>query len=200
MWARSASASDGSRWRAESGCASVACRNSTSAPRITRPGDDSAARATVLSSSRMLPGQWYCSSRSDRFLREALAVERQPVGRAVAAEEALRQHRNVAGALAERRQPDREGVDAVVEILAEPGIAHELIERPIGRRDQPEVDLDRLVARRAARTAVPRARAAAWPAPMSARSPISSRNSVPLFAISSRPGLRSFAPVNAPFS
>ena len=31
--------------------------------RITRPGDDSAARDTVLSSSRMLPGQGYaCSS------------------------------------------------------------------------------------------------------------------------------------------
>ena len=37
--------------------ASPACRKSTSTGRMTRPGDDSAARETVLSSSRMLPGQ-----------------------------------------------------------------------------------------------------------------------------------------------
>jgi hypothetical protein len=35
-----------------------ACRNSMSPSRITAARDDSAARDTVLSSSRMLPGQW----------------------------------------------------------------------------------------------------------------------------------------------
>ena len=50
------------------------------------------------------------------------------------------------GALAQRRQPDRERVDAVVEILAEARVADELIERPVGRRDQAEVHLDRGVA------------------------------------------------------
>ena len=49
-------------------------------------------------------------------------------------------------ALAQRRQPDRERVDAVVEVFAEAAVAHELLERPVGRRDQPEVDRDRLVA------------------------------------------------------
>ena len=49
-------------------------------------------------------------------------------------------------ALAQRRQPDRERVDAVIQIFAEPRVAHELIERPVGRRDQPEVDFDRRVA------------------------------------------------------
>ena len=48
--------------------------------------------------------------------------------------------------LAQRRQPDRERVDAVVEVLAEARVADELLERPVGRRDQPEVDFDRRVA------------------------------------------------------
>ena len=94
----------------------------------------------------MLPGQWYCSSRSIASFEKRLAVERQAVGGAVAREEALREDRDVGRALAQRRQADRERVDAVVEILAEPRVADELIERPVGRRDQAEVDLDRLVA------------------------------------------------------
>ena len=43
-------------------------------------------------------------------------------------------------------QPDRERVDAVVEVLAEPAVADELVERPVGGRDQAEVHLDRLLA------------------------------------------------------
>ena len=61
MWARSASRSDGqARVSGFLGGPRMAwpCRNSMSAARITRPGADSAARDTVLSSSRMLPGQW----------------------------------------------------------------------------------------------------------------------------------------------
>src|ERR1044071_499755 len=43
--------------REDSTGVSAACRNSMSCGRMTRPGDDSAARETVLSSSRMFPGQ-----------------------------------------------------------------------------------------------------------------------------------------------
>ena len=82
----------------------------------------------------------------DRFARERLAVERQSLRRAVARQEALREHRDVHLPLAQRGQPDRERVDAVVKVLAEPSVAHELLERPVGRRNQPEVDRDRLVA------------------------------------------------------
>ena len=117
-----------------------------SAARIERPGADSAARETVLSSSRMLPGQWYEASSSCDFGRELFRVERQSVRGAVAREKAIRQHRNIHGALAQRRQPDREGVDAVVEIFAETALAHEHVERAIGGRDQAEVDVDRFVA------------------------------------------------------
>jgi hypothetical protein len=80
------------------------------------------------------------------MLREAFAVERQPLGRAVARQEALRQDRNVHLAFAQRWQPNREGVDAVVEVFAEAAVADELLERPVGRANQPEVDRDRLVA------------------------------------------------------
>jgi hypothetical protein len=66
MCDRSASRSDGMRAGASGTGATWACRNSISLSRITRPGADSAARDTVLSSSRMLPGQWYaCSSDID---------------------------------------------------------------------------------------------------------------------------------------
>ena len=169
-------------------------------PRMTRPGDDSAARETVLSSSRMLPGQWYCSSRSVASFENALAVERQAVRGAVAREEALRQDGNVGGALAQRRQPDGEGVDAVVEILAEARVADELVERAVGRRNQPEVDFDRVVAAQPLEAPLLEHAQQLGLADECDMSPISSRNSVPLLASSSRPGLRSCAPVKAPFS
>ena len=58
----------------------------------------------------------------------------------------MRKHRNVDRPLAQRGQPNREGVDAVEQVLAEASVADEQIERPVGRRDQPEVDGDRSVA------------------------------------------------------
>ena len=135
----------------------------------------------------------------ERLARELLGVERQAVRRAVAGEEAIGEHRDVDGALAQRRQTDRERVDAVVEVLAEAAVADELIERPVGRRDQPEVDVDRACCRRAARSGRSSSTRSSLACATSDRSPISSRNSVPSLASSSRPGLRSCAPVNAPF-
>ncbi len=78
--------------------------------------------------------------------RQLLGVERQAVGGAVAADEPRRQHRDVHRPLLERRQPDREGVHPVEQVLAEAALAHELVERAVGGRDQPEVDVDRLAA------------------------------------------------------
>ena len=83
------------------------------------------------------------------FRRELLGVKRQAVGRTVARQEAIGQHRNVDGAFAQRRQADRKGVDAVVEVLAEPAFADEHVEWAIGRRDQAEVDVNRLIATQA---------------------------------------------------
>ena len=56
MCARSASASDGSRSPDGATNGVLAWRNSISDARMLRPGADSAARETVLSSSRMFPG------------------------------------------------------------------------------------------------------------------------------------------------
>ncbi len=57
MCARSASASVGICSPLACGALLFAWRNSTSDARIDRPGADNAARDTVLSSSRMFPGQ-----------------------------------------------------------------------------------------------------------------------------------------------
>ena len=85
----------------------------------------------------------------ERFAREGLAVERHALGRAVAGQEALAQHRNVDLPLAQRWQPDGERVDAVVQVLAEAAVADELFERAVGGRNQPEIDRDRLVSAQA---------------------------------------------------
>ena len=50
-----------------------------SAGRMTRPGEDSAARDTVLSSSRMLPGQWYCIRRSAASFAKLLPSRGRPL-------------------------------------------------------------------------------------------------------------------------
>src|SRR4051794_24316107 len=64
MCARSASASDGRRSGPEGCSTEWVCRNSTSCARIARPGAERAARDTVLSSSRMLPGHEYVMNAS----------------------------------------------------------------------------------------------------------------------------------------
>ena len=51
---------------------------------------------------------------------------------------------DVLAALAERRHADREDVEPVVEVLAEAALLDEVDEAPVGRRDQAEVDADRL--------------------------------------------------------
>ena len=201
MCARSASRERraAARGRARAGSAS-ACRNSMSDARMVRPGADSAARDTVLSSSRMLPGQRIRRAAVERLAREHLGVDRQAVGGAVARQEALRQHRDVDLPLAQRRQADGERVDAVVQVLAEAALAHELLERrgwsPRSAGSRPRST--RLPPSRSNRRSSS-TRSSLACATID-RSPISSRNSVPSLASSSRPGLRSCAPVNAPFS
>ena len=76
-------------------------------------------------------------------------------------DEAPDQQRNVLGPLAQRRHADREDVEPVVQVLAERPRRDQLLEIAVGRGDDPHVDVDRLRAPRAARSAAPRARAAA---------------------------------------
>ena len=47
--------------------------------RMTAPGEDNAARDTVLSSSRMLPGQGYATSWSVASLAKLLASSGRPL-------------------------------------------------------------------------------------------------------------------------
>ena len=99
------------------------------------------SRSIRFSSSRMLPGHQYVarifSAESDSpltGLRNLLAV---------ALEEQPRQLRQILEAIAQRRHPDRNDVDPVVEILAEAAFLHRALEIDVGRRDQAEVGLDR---------------------------------------------------------
>ena len=59
-------------------------------------------------------------------------------------DEVLDQERDVARALAQRRQADRHHVQAVVEILAKGAGRDLLLQIAVGRGDQPHVDADRL--------------------------------------------------------
>ena len=63
--------------------------------------------------------------------------------RAVAADEEVDEHRQVLDALAQRRQPHRNHVEAVVEIFAERAVLDRALEVDVGRRDQPERGADR---------------------------------------------------------
>src|SRR5262249_28988153 len=54
--------------------------------------------------------------------------------------------RNVLFALAQRRQPDGEDVQAIEEILTELARRHGLLRHAVGRRDHPHVDLDLVLA------------------------------------------------------
>ena len=85
--------------------------------------------------------------------------------------------------IGKHRQPE-------VEILAELPRGDRRLQVPVGRRDDPHVDVQRRRAADALEASSPRARAGSWPAAPSGRSPISSRNSVPRCASSNLPGLR----------
>ena len=75
----------------------------------------------------MLPGQSCCSSSVHRLVRDA--GDRLPHLLGVLREEVLGEQRDVLAALAQRRQRDRDDVDAVEQILAEPALG-----------DQPSAD------------------------------------------------------------
>src|SRR5262249_10318443 len=58
-------------------------------------------------------------------------------------EEVVDEQRNVAPSLAQRRQTDADDVQSVEEVFAERAARDELLEIPVGRRDEPHVDADR---------------------------------------------------------
>src|SRR4030067_385291 len=58
------------------------------------------------------------------------------------ADEVLDQQRDVVAALAQRRDDEREHVEAVVEILAKRALLHHALERAVGGRDHAPLPLD----------------------------------------------------------
>ena len=76
-------------------------------------------------------------------------------------EEVPDQQRDVVGALAQRRQLDREHVQPVEEVAPEPPLGDLLLQVAVGGRDQAHVDAHASGCRRPARTRAPAARAAA---------------------------------------
>jgi hypothetical protein len=121
------------------------------------------------------------------------------LGRGTALQERVDQHRDVGHPLAQRRQVDREGADAVVQVLAEAAVGHHRLQRLVGGRHQAEIGLLRFD-RAHARKVPDSISRSSLTCIDSGTSPISSRNSVPPLAVSTRPGLRAVAPVKAPFS
>ena len=72
------------------------------------------------------------------------AVDRLGVLLRIALEEELRERRNVAPAIAQRRHLERDHVQPVIQIFAEPAFRHLLRQVAIRRRDHPHVDANRL--------------------------------------------------------
>ena len=102
-------------------------------------------------------------------------------------------------ALAQRRDRERDAVEAEVQILAE-ALAGDLgLEIAVGGRDEADVDRPR-GAPADAHDLAALEHAQQLRLQRGGISPISSRNTVPPRAVSSRPGLGRAAPVNAPFS
>ena len=100
------------------------------------------SRSIRFSSSRMLPGHQYFFSIA--IVESAMPWMLLAEARVVAAQEELGELREVLGALAQRRQLDRDDVEPVVEVLAEPAFLHRLLEVDVGGGDQAELGLDRL--------------------------------------------------------
>ena len=61
-----------------------------------------------------------------------------------ALDEIFRQRNDLARAIAQRRHPDLDHVEAIIKVLAKTLLAHELFEVLIGRRDDARIDLDGL--------------------------------------------------------
>ena len=79
----------------------------------------------------------------ERARRDAVDDLAEP--RAIFLDEVMHEQRDVLGPLAQRRQVQREHVDAVIEILAKPAACNELLELAIGRGDDPDVDAPILI-------------------------------------------------------
>ena len=98
-------------------------------------------RSTTLRSSRTLPFHGCCRSSADRVRRQRARLPVVAPRSRGCAKWAARAGTS-AGPLAQRRRADGDGVDAVVEVLAEAASGQQAVEVVVGRGDDPHVDLD----------------------------------------------------------
>ena len=99
------------------------------------PGVSTTARSMTFSSSRKLPEPVMLGEQVERVRRELQTG--LPVLLAVLLEEVPDQEWNIVLAIAERRQLDRDHVQPVEQILAEPVLLHHLAEIDVGGGDDP---------------------------------------------------------------
>ena len=95
-----------------------------------------------FSSSRMFPGHQYDAQDVERGLGDSLDVLAELD--VVAAEEEARQLGEILEPIAQRRHPDRDHVEPVVQVLAEPAVLDRLVEIDVGRGNEAQVRLDRV--------------------------------------------------------
>src|SRR5439155_15140421 len=112
-------------------------------------------------------------------------------------EEVLGEREDVLRAVAQRRELDREDVEAVVEVAAEESLTDQLLEVAVGAGDHLHVDAPRAVGATGVIVPSSRTRRSATCSPGLA-SPTSSRKMQPPLASTKRPARFSVAPVNAP--
>ena len=116
-------------------------------PAGSRPGSTACAPAPPPAPSRSR-ARGCCRARhrpcrqADRRPRDP--GDRLPHLRREPGHEVLGQERDVVAALAQRRQPDRDDVDAVEQVLAERALGHHLRQVAIGGGDDADVGLDLL--------------------------------------------------------
>ena len=104
--------------------------------RIARPRATIAACSMAFRSSRMFPTQ----GRDAEFVEELVAeADVGDVGQAGLAQEMLGQGRDVFATVAKRRDVDGEDAEAEEQVFAELAGRHELVERPVRRRDDPDI-------------------------------------------------------------
>ena len=107
---------------------------------MTSPSQSTIARSIVFSSSRTLPGHAY--SRSSLRASGVDPADLRAEARVVAREEVVDEEVDVLLALAQRRDQDRQHVEAVEEVLAEAARLRLGGEVAVRRRDDADVDLD----------------------------------------------------------
>ena len=105
-------------------------------------GQNDGAKHGVLQLTHVA-GPGVAGQQLERFL--AYTVDAPTLFGGEPRQEMQRQLGHILEPVAHRRHPDREDVQPVVEVLAEPAVLDELDHVAVGRRDQAEIDLHRLL-------------------------------------------------------